>query len=162
MREQHSGAVVHISSTGGVMSFAGFGAYSASKFGLEGLSGALQQGMAPFGVKGMIAEPGAFRTSFAKSGALRHMPEMDAYRDVVGGERTFARGMNGTQQGDPDKAAVEIDRAIQAESTPLRLQLGEDAVTAVRQHAEKLLEDLRTWEPVALDTAVTEEVKDGD
>jgi len=158
MREQRSGAVVQISSMGGAMSFAGFGAYSASKFALEGMSEALQQEMAPFGVKVMIVEPGAFRTSFAKGGALRHMPEMEAYSEIVGGTRAFAKGMDGTQQGDPAKAAAAIDKALKSENTPLRLQLGEDAVTAVRQHAEKLLEDLKAWQAIALDTAVAEEV----
>jgi len=38
------------------------------------------------------------------------------------------------------------------ETTPFRLQLGEDAVTLVRAHAESLLADLRTWETVAVDT----------
>ena len=58
---------------GGNMSFGGFSAYSASKFALEGASEALAQEVAPFGIKTMIVEPGAFRTEFAGS-ALKHMP----------------------------------------------------------------------------------------
>jgi NAD(P)-dependent dehydrogenase (short-subunit alcohol dehydrogenase family) len=52
--------------------------------------------LAAFGIKVMIVEPGAFRTGFA-SDAMRHMPMMDAYRDVIGGTRDFAHRMNGTQ-----------------------------------------------------------------
>jgi hypothetical protein len=37
---------------------------------------------------------------------------------------------------------------------PLRLQLGAESVAAVRGHAERLLEDLASWERVALDTRV--------
>jgi len=142
-----------ISSLGGQLSYAGFGAYSASKFALEGLTEALAQEMAPFGIKTLIVEPGAFRTRFA-GGALRHMPIIDAYRDAVGGVRAFARGMDGTQEGDPAKAARAVALALEAEATPLRLQLGGDSVAAVRGHAERLLADLAKWERVALDTRV--------
>ncbi|MDM0074889.1 oxidoreductase [Variovorax sp. J2P1-59] len=153
LRAQKAGAIVNISSLGGQLSFGGFSAYSASKFALEGLSEALAQEVAPFGIKVLIVEPGAFRTGFAAD-ALRHMPVMDAYRDVVGGTRTFAQGMHGTQEGDPAKAAAAIDAALRSESTPLRLQLGADSVNAVRVHAEQLLKDLAAWERVGLDTRV--------
>jgi NAD(P)-dependent dehydrogenase (short-subunit alcohol dehydrogenase family) len=152
MRSQRSGAIVNISSLGGQLSFAGFGAYSASKFALEGISEAMAQELAPFGIKVLIVEPGAFRTEFAGD-ALRHMPSLDAYRDVVGGTREFARGMHNTQAGDPDKAARAIDIALQTAHTPLRLQLGSDAISSVRAHAETLLKESAEWEPIALDTA---------
>jgi hypothetical protein len=62
--------------------------------------------------------------------------------------------MNGTQEGDPAKAAAAIEVALKAETTPLRLQLGADSVEAVRAHAEQLIKDLTTWESVALHTRV--------
>jgi NAD(P)-dependent dehydrogenase (short-subunit alcohol dehydrogenase family) len=144
-------AIVNISSLGGQLSFGGFGAYSASKFALEGLSEALAQEVAPFGIKVLIVEPGAFRTGFAAE-ALKHMPELPAYRDTVGATRAFAHGMHGTQEGDPAKAAAAIDAALAAPQMPLRLQVGADAVDAVRAHAEQLLKDLAAWEGVARDT----------
>lgn len=150
MRSQRSGAIVNISSLGGQLSYGGFGAYSASKFALEGLSEALAQEVAPFGIKVLVVEPGAFRTGFAGD-ALRHMPVMEAYRDVISGTRQFAHGMDGTQEGDPDRAAHAIIRALESESTPMRLQLGEDAVTSVRSHAEQMLADLNAWESVSID-----------
>ncbi|HEV2675511.1 MAG TPA: oxidoreductase [Aliidongia sp.] len=151
LRAQRSGAVVNISSLGGQTSFAGFGAYSASKFALEGASEALALEMAPFGVKVLIVEPGAFRTNLVGA-AMREMPEIAAYRAVVGPTRGFSRAMNQTQDGDPRKAAVAIEQALDAETTPLRLQLGTDAVDAVRAHAEALLTDLKAWAPVAVAT----------
>lgn len=152
LRQQGHGAIVNMSSMGGNMSFAGFSAYSASKFALEGASEALAQEVAPFGIKTLIVEPGAFRTEFAGA-ALRHMPRIEDYDAVVGGTRDFAKGMDGTQAGDPFKAAQAIDQALQAEQTPLRLQLGQDAVDAVEQHAEQLLAELRAWKPLAVATA---------
>jgi NAD(P)-dependent dehydrogenase (short-subunit alcohol dehydrogenase family) len=145
LRAQRAGAVVNMSSMGGQMSVAGFGAYSAAKFALEGASEALAQELAPFGVKVLIVEPGAFRTGFAGKG-MRQMPVMDAYRDIMGGTRDFARSMNETQEGDPRKAAMAIDAALAAEKTPLRLQLGQDSINAVRTQAESLLAELAAWE----------------
>ena len=150
-RQQQSGAIVNISSLGGQLSFAGFSAYSASKFALEGLSEALAAEVAPFGIKVLIVEPGNFRTELAGS-AMKHMSEMEAYKDTVGQTRNFARGMDGAQEGDPLKAAAAIDKALNAKNTPLRLQLGEDSVNAIRQHSQNLLKDLGEWEPIAVDT----------
>lgn len=152
LRAQGSGAIVNISSLGGQLSVPGFGAYSASKFALEGLSEALRGELAPLGIKVMIVEPGEFRTAFAGA-ALKHMPVIDAYKDTVSGTRDFARGMHEAQAGDPMKAVAAIDTALRAENTPLRLQLGQDAVDAVRAHAEALLAELAAWESVAVATA---------
>jgi len=153
LRAQGAGAIVNISSMGGQMSFAGFSAYSASKFALEGLSEALAQEVAPIGIKVLIVEPGNFRTNLLGSGT-REMAAMDVYRQTVGSTREFARAMHGEQVGDPVKAAAAIDRALAAENTPLRLQLGEDAIDAVRGHARKLLDDLERWAPVGADTRI--------
>lgn len=157
MRNQRSGAIVMISSMGGQLSFAGFGPYSASKFALEGLTEALVQEIAPFGLKAMIVEPGVFRTDFAGLGAMRHMPRLDAYDDIVGGTRDFAHAMHGTQSGDPAKAAAAIDKALSAEDTPLRLALGADSVDAIRAHAEDLLAELSRWDSTGRDVAFAED-----
>ncbi|MEM1340333.1 MAG: oxidoreductase [Bacteroidota bacterium] len=151
MRKAEGGAIVNMSSMGGNMSFGGFSAYSASKFALEGASEALAQEVAPFGIKTMIVEPGAFRTEFAGN-ALKHMPKIKAYDAIVGSTRDFAKEMHNTQEGDPKKAAEAIEKALLSENTPLRLQLGKDAVDAVKAHGEQLLADLETWREVAEST----------
>jgi len=151
LRAQRSGAVVNLSSLGGQLSMAGFGAYSASKFALEGISEALALEMAPFGVKVLIVEPGSFRTNLAGA-AMLQLPENGAYDQTAGATRAFARGMHHTQPGDPAKAAAAIDQALRAEHTPLRLQLGQDAVDMVRDHAATLLRDLEAWSALAADT----------
>jgi NAD(P)-dependent dehydrogenase (short-subunit alcohol dehydrogenase family) len=151
LRAQKSGAIVNISSLGGQLSFSGFSAYSASKFALEGASEALAQEVVPFGIKVLIVEPGQFRTQLAGSG-MRHMPVIEAYQPVVGATREFAHTMHNTQAGDPRKAAVAIEKALDAEHTPLRLQLGGDSVDAVRAHAQALLKDMEAWEAVSRST----------
>jgi NAD(P)-dependent dehydrogenase (short-subunit alcohol dehydrogenase family) len=151
MRARRSGAIVNISSMGGQMSFASVGAYSATKFALEGYSEALAQEVASFGIKVLIVEPGAFRTALVSHGD-RRMPVMEDYREALAGVRQTMQDMDGTQAGDPTKAAIAIDKALAADNTPLRLQLGADAIDAIRDHAEKLLADLEAWKTVGLDT----------
>lgn len=155
MRARRTGAIVMISSLGGQLSFAGFGPYSASKFAMEGLTEALAQEVAPFGLKAMIVEPGALRTEFADT-ALLHMPQIDAYAEVVGGTREFAKSMSGTQDGAPDLAAKAIATALESETTPLRLALGHDAVDAIRGHSESVLAELATWEETARSIALSQ------
>jgi NAD(P)-dependent dehydrogenase (short-subunit alcohol dehydrogenase family) len=153
MRKQGSGAIVNISSMGGQLSYAGYSAYSASKFALEGMSEALALELKPFGIKVLIVEPGAFRTEFAGT-ALKQMPAIDAYAATVGNIREFTRGMHETQEGDPFKAAKAVEQALDAEETPLRLALGADAVNTIRGHSETLLAELAKWEKVGLNTKI--------
>jgi NAD(P)-dependent dehydrogenase (short-subunit alcohol dehydrogenase family) len=151
MRTRRSGAIVNISSMGGQMSFPTVGAYSATKFAIEGYSEALAQEVRPFGIKVLIVEPGAFRTSLVSSGD-RYMPALDAYRETTAGVRQAMKDMDGTQAGDPIKAAAAIEKALDAETTPLRLALGADAIDAIRDHAKALLAELDAWKDVGLDT----------
>ncbi len=151
MRERGSGAIVQISSMGGQLAFPGFGSYCAAKFALEGLSEALAGEVAPFGIKVLIVEPGAFRTGFGGS-RMRRSPEIEAYRDSVGGTRELVDGMDQTQPGDPKKAARAILTALDARETPLRLPLGVDAIENIRAHMDSTRVDLDAWEAVSQDT----------
>ena len=90
MRAHRSGAIVQITSMGGRLSFAGVGAYSATKFALEGLSEALAAEVAPFGIKVLIVEPGAFRTGLHRSGTRQEAAAIPAYDDIIGPVRASA------------------------------------------------------------------------
>lgn len=151
MRARRSGAIVQISSMGGQLSFAGFGAYSATKFALEGLSEALADEVAPHGIKVLIVEPGAFRTGLW--GSTSASAATEAYATTVGATRQLVETGDGTQAGDPVKAAAAIRAALDADRTPLRLLLGSDAVDAVVDHLDAVRTDIVTWEQVARDTA---------
>uniref|UniRef100_UPI003F49AF16 oxidoreductase n=1 Tax=Actinomadura sp. CA-154981 TaxID=3240037 RepID=UPI003F49AF16 len=151
MRSRGSGAIIQMSSMGGQLSFAGFGAYSATKCALEGLSEALAQEVAPHGIKVLIVEPGAFRTGLF-GGALYQSAAMDAYTGTVGPTRSMVASSDGRQPGDPAKAAAAILNALNADETPLRLPLGSDAVDALVSHADSLRKELLAWEQVARET----------
>jgi NAD(P)-dependent dehydrogenase (short-subunit alcohol dehydrogenase family) len=152
MRKQQSGTIVQISSQGGQLAFAGVGAYCAAKFALEGLSEALAAEIAPLGIRTLIVEPGQFRTGFGGT-RMHRSTEISAYADTVGPTRAFIDGMDGTQPGDPRKAAAAIITALHAPEPPLRLALGADAVDAIRAKHEQLRADLDRWEALSRDTA---------
>ncbi|MFE1594696.1 oxidoreductase [Nocardia sp. NPDC058705] len=156
MRAQRGGAIVQMSSVGGQLSFAGFSAYSATKFALEGLSEALAEEVAPFGIKVLIVEPGAFRTGLFGPGAAAFSPESDVYADTAGATRRMVEGGDGTQPGDPAKAAAAIRAALSAEKPPLRLPLGGDSVDAVLAHLDAVRDDVLAWEKVTRATSFDE------
>jgi NAD(P)-dependent dehydrogenase (short-subunit alcohol dehydrogenase family) len=150
MRSRRSGAIVQISSMGGQMSFAGFSAYSATKFALEGMSEALADEVRPLGIKVLIVEPGAFRTGlFGNYSASTPIPDYDG---TVGRTRRMVETGAGTQPGDPAKAAAAILTALDAPNTPLRLPLGDDAVDAILSHLDSTRADLHTWDKLSRDT----------
>lgn len=152
MRERGSGSVVNISSLGGQLSFAGFSAYSATKAALEQLSEALADEVTPFGIKVLIVEPGAFRTNLFGKGAAYFSEENPAYTEKVGATRQMVRGSDGSQPGDPAKAAAAIRLALDAEKTPLRLALGGDAVDFLTAHLDSVRAELTEWEDVSRST----------
>jgi short-subunit dehydrogenase len=65
MRSQKSGLIIQVSSISGRSAFPGFGVYSASKWGLEGMSETMRYELAPLGVDVVIVEPGPFSTNFS-------------------------------------------------------------------------------------------------
>jgi hypothetical protein len=62
----------------------------------------------------------------------------------------------GTQPGDPAKAATAILTALDSDSTPLRLPLGDDAVDAILSHLDRTGADIRSWEKLARDTRIAD------
>ena len=151
MRRQGTGAIVQMSSFGGQVAYPGFSAYCATKFALEGFSEALAPEVAPFGVKVLVVEPGAFRTGFS-GGALAQSRQMPEYAETVGPTREMITGIDGTQPGDPVKAAQAIIAALDAEDTPLRLPLGADAVGGIRGKLDSVRAELDHWEGVSVAT----------
>ena len=64
LRAQRSGHIVQISSIGGLTGFPTMGLYNASKWALEGMSEALAQEVARFGIGVTLAEPGSYATDW--------------------------------------------------------------------------------------------------
>ncbi|MFE9428331.1 oxidoreductase [Kitasatospora sp. NPDC006697] len=145
LRRQRSGVFVQFSSLGGrVGGTPGMGAYQSAKFAVEGFSEVLAAETAPFGVKVVIVEPGAFRTDWQGSSMELRAVGAD-YEETVGAMNRYRRENNGTQPGDPARAARVIIDVVGHEDPPRRLLLGAQAVTAALAAGEARAEETRRW-----------------
>jgi len=151
-REQRKGTIVQITSVGGFITAPGFGPYCAAKHALEAISEALAAEVAPYGIRVLIVEPGAFRTALF-GGSFRSMPATPAYQATVGPTRGYAERSAGKQPGDPAKAAQAIWTAVEAGAPTLRLPLGADAVDGIRQKLAQVTADVDRTQAAARATA---------
>jgi NAD(P)-dependent dehydrogenase (short-subunit alcohol dehydrogenase family) len=152
LRQQGGGLVINMSSQGGMRAFGGSALYCASKFALEAMSEGLAAEAAHLGIRVMIVEPGAFRTDFAGRSIRIAATEIEAYAPTVGQRRTGIRKLDGTQPGDPDKAAQIIVQAVHSAEPPLRLPLGPDALNNIRWKLDSVEKDVTAWEAQSVST----------
>jgi NAD(P)-dependent dehydrogenase (short-subunit alcohol dehydrogenase family) len=120
------------------------GAYQTAKFAVEGFSEVLASEVAPFGVKVVIVEPGAFRTDWQGS-SMKIQPVGPDYEETVGAINRYRRENDGTQPGDPARAAKIIIDVVRADDPPRRLILGTDAVTAAQKAAAERAAETEKW-----------------
>lgn len=153
MRARRHGAIVNISSIGARMCPPGSGYYAATKAALEGLTGSLRKEVESLGITAMIVEPGAFRTDFSGRSLAQSRDAIDDYADTAGRRRKENDTSDGTQQGDPAKAASAIIEAVDSSDPPLMLVLGPDALRNFRGSLAALSSDLDAWEHLSRGTS---------
>jgi NAD(P)-dependent dehydrogenase (short-subunit alcohol dehydrogenase family) len=145
LRQQRSGVFVQFSSVGGrVGGTPGMGAYQTAKFAVEGFSEVLANEVAPFGVKVIIIEPGAFRTDWQGSSMQLHAVGPD-YEQTVGEFNRSRRRADGKQPGNPARAARIIVDVVAMDEPPRRLLLGAGAVTLAREAGQRGAAELERW-----------------
>jgi len=152
MRTRRSGAIVNISSIGATMTPVGSGYYSAAKAAIEGISGALRGELAPLGISVTAVEPGAFRTDFAGRSLVQSATVIDDYAGTAGQRRKENDTMDGSQAGDPAKAASAIIAAVESNEPPGFLLLGPDALALYRYVADARAGEIAKWEQVSAGT----------
>ncbi|MBD2774513.1 oxidoreductase [Iningainema tapete] len=152
MRQQKAGNILNMSAIAGFTNELGFSIYGGAKFALEGVSEAVQGEVAPLGIKVTIVEPGPFRTDFIGRSLDRAENSMAEYQETVGKFLQFLDKIEGTQPGDPDKAAQVLIQVVNSENPPLRLVLGKYAYSKFRKKIESLSAELDAWESVAANT----------
>jgi NAD(P)-dependent dehydrogenase (short-subunit alcohol dehydrogenase family) len=156
MRKRRTGTIVQMSSMGGQLAPPGFGAYCSAKFALEAISESLATEVAPFGIRVLIVEPGAFRTEFGAGRMHRSATVIDDYTPTVGPTRAAVDAMDGSQPGDPNRAAAAIIELVNATRAPLRLALGDDAVDSIRTKHQQLAAELQRWESLSRSTGLAD------
>lgn len=145
------GRVIMMSSIGGRVAIPMVGAYSGSKFALEGLSDALRRELAPWGIFVSLIEPGQIATpiwdkstqladelvkQLPAEGVALYGARMDKLRArvVQGGERGIA----------PLHVAKAVEKALTARRPSARYLVGNDA-RSVAPLARFLPDSLLDW-----------------
>ncbi len=146
LREQRGGHLIQVSSIGGVTAFPNLSLYHASKWALEGMSQALADEVAPFGIRVTLVEPGGFDTEWL--GAAARAEQLPAYADE---HRKFeaARAGRRVELGDPKASGAAILAVVDAADPPLRVFFGAQAFGWAKADYERRLENWERWQPVA-------------
>jgi NAD(P)-dependent dehydrogenase (short-subunit alcohol dehydrogenase family) len=153
MRAQRAGHIVNISSIGGYRAAAGFGAYSSTKFAVEGLTEALHDELKPLGIHATVVEPGYFRTDFLDSSSLAVSKNViEDYAETSGAVRLLAGSLNHRQPGDPARLAAAMVELVNAKNPPLRLPLGTDTLQAIAEKNAYVAQETETWKTLSAST----------
>ena len=154
MRRQRSGHLVAISSGAGLMAFEYSSVYAASKAGLEGWMGALEQEVAPFGIRTTIVNPGFFRTGLASPESLI-WPALSVpdYAERSAAQRTWWQSQDGRQAGDPDKIAQALITIVGEDPPPRRFLAGADTIALAQRKIDELRDQIESHRE--LSTALT-------
>ena len=154
LREQGSGHIINITSIAGRAPMASSGLYAAAKSGMEGLSQSLAQEVAALGIKVTAVAPGGFRTDFLSDHSIRRSGSAvaQAYQATVGRALDHLDAIAGRQIGDPARAAQAIIAAVEADTPPLHLLLGSDALARTRVKLDAVQEEMGRWESVTKGT----------
>lgn len=132
-----------------------------------GIVEALQDEVAPLGIRTLLVEPGMYRTNVLSPGnMLGSVSQIDDYRKR---SETFLGALAGAdlkQRGDPVKAVKIILDVVRNEGVAapgqqkadikLRLPLGPDAYATVKNKCDETLKLLGEWEDVIKSTDVDE------
>ena len=148
MRAQKSGVIVNLSSAAGIDPRPAMGVYGASKFALEGMSQCLAKEVAPFGIRVLIVQPGAFTTNIMNAVTLNSKPLSKGYEETEVGKfmNMFEKGSdNGfAAPNDVEKGCQGIFEVVtgtgrgEGKEQFSRLPLSKDVAQRTKDQAERL------------------------
>jgi NAD(P)-dependent dehydrogenase (short-subunit alcohol dehydrogenase family) len=148
LREQASGHILQVSSIGGITAFPNIGMYHASKWALEGISQALAQEVAGFGIKVTLIEPTGYSTDWGGSSA-RHAEPIPAY-DAPREQTAKMRAQRTAKPGDPVATRDAVLKVVDSDNPPLRIFFGDGPLAMATADYESRLALWRQWEPVSI------------
>jgi NAD(P)-dependent dehydrogenase (short-subunit alcohol dehydrogenase family) len=152
MRARRSGAIVNISSIGALRRPPGSGYYAASKAALEAMTGSLRTEAEPLGIKVIAVEPGGFRTDFSGRSLTQSATVIDDYAGTAGQRRKENDTVDGTQPGDPARAAQAIIEVVAASRPPSLLLLGRDALATATAVLDAQRAEVEEWRELTTST----------
>lgn len=153
MRKRRSGHIINVTSMGGFITMPGISFYCGSKFALQGISEALGKEVADLGIRVTALAPGQFRTDWAGRSMDRTPRSISDYDAVMDPIRAARQAKSGNQPGDPHKAAQALLATVNAESPPVRLFLGEDALGVVHQKLDAMKAEIAAWDALSRSTS---------
>ena len=149
MRQVGKGAIVNVSTFGGLVGFPFSSLYNSSKFALEGFSEALSHELAKFNIGVKIIEPGGVPTNF-RNGLDIIKNDIEPYDPLM--TAFFGRYVKTTetlQKATPANVAGTIYRAATDESSKLRYVIGDDAQfyidTKIKNTEEQFIRSIRAF-----------------
>lgn len=159
MRAQKSGTIVNVSSIAALDGLPSSGLYASSKFALEGFSESLSREIEGFGIRVLIVEPGAFRTTFLSGFSKPAAGLNPAYKGTpldVGLQKFTS--MDQKQPGDPVKGSEIIYDVVtgtgvgKGKTNFLRLPLGPDCFQRQDSKIQRLKLNLDAFRDVGMTT----------
>jgi len=126
MRQRCSGLIINVSSISGLVAFAGYGIYSASKFAVEALTQALRLEEARFNISVASLNPGSFETNFWKN---EQFPKKSNASPLTEFNQRIQRSVKRSRsyRGSPQIIAKKISQLINSHHQPLNNLVGLDA-----------------------------------
>ncbi len=127
MREKRSGRVINVSSVSGMMAMPTMGAYSGSKFALEGATESLWYEMRPWGVGVTLVQPGFIRSNSFQNvvwteAARRSMDdEGDPYHVVYHSMSPFIERLMKLARATPEHIADRVLHTLRRPRPRLRV-----------------------------------------
>jgi len=126
MRAQGKGRIVNLSSVGGVLGLAFQGAYSGSKFALEGMTESLRAELRPFGIQVCLIEPGDIRHQDCHSEAAVPPEYREAFAKVM------KVAWSDEEKGyPPERIGPLVERILSVRSPRTRYVFGQPFQSAV-------------------------------
>ncbi|HIT33712.1 MAG TPA: SDR family oxidoreductase [Candidatus Faecousia intestinigallinarum] len=125
MRRQGSGMILNFSSLGGIAGLPYQGAYSASKFAVEGYTEALRSEVKPFGIHVCMVEPGDFATGFTGNRTMAASPDSPYQTFHASALRRIEQDEQGGSP--PEVLAKKVLKIVSASKPRLRYTVGNPA-----------------------------------
>lgn len=149
LRGQGGGHIIQISTIGGITTFPNLGGYHASKWAVEGMTEALAQEVADFGIKVTLVEPGAFKTDWSGNSAVRAAGQQQ-YDSVRARMAERSKKLPANFNGNPAGVGPAILEIVDADDPPLRVLFGLMPTVVVPGVYEQRLKLWKQWESVSL------------